>query len=249
MRHRAARQGHGDAGVTIIELIVAVAIFALFIVMIDAVFFGANRSARKAELAADVQQNARIAAERLTREVRESNVSQVAVGGAAGSMAVVFKSARLMENNTVFCLYARSTSDPAWIYDSRCFTFPGGNLPGPPYSGPPYPSPCDTETLTPCGTYTIIWQRYIGYYVVDVGGGVKELRRVVGQLDTAGAALPAPATLSGGDVIAAHVNKFDVAISGRTVVVTLKAEGTEVVQGTQLPVQEIFLPAQVLMRN
>jgi len=236
-------------GVTIIELVVALGIFALFILLIDAVFFGANRSARKAELAADVQQNARIGAERLTRELRESNVVQVAYGGSAGSMAVVFKSARLHEDNSVFCLYARSTSDPTWVYDTRCFTFTGGNITPPDYGAPPYGAGCHATKLTPCGTYTIIWQRYIGYYVVDVGGGVKELRRVVQQLDTPAAALPDPTTLSGGDVIATHIETFDVAISGTNVTVTLKARGVQVVQGTQLPVQEVLLPAQVLFRN
>ncbi|MGH2400864.1 MAG: PilW family protein, partial [bacterium] len=220
-----------------------------FILLIDAVFFSANRSSRKAELAADVQQNARIAAERVTRELRESNVAQVAYGGAAGSMAVVFKSARLHEDNVVFCLYARSTTDPTWIYDPRCFTFSGGNITPPDYGAPPYGAGCHATKLAPCGTYTIIWQRYVGYYVVDIGGGIKELRRVVAQLDTPGAALPDPTTLSGGDVIASHIETFDIVISGTNVTVTFKAKGVQVVQGTQLPVQEVLLPAQVFFRN
>ena len=33
------------------------------------------------------------------------------------------------------------------------------------------------------------------------------------------------------------------------VTVTLKAKGVQVVQGTQLPVQEVLLPAQVFFRN
>ena len=249
MTQAPTRSPRSQRGVTIIELVVALGIFALFILLIDAVFFGANRSARKAELAADVQQNARIGAERLTRELRESNVVQVVYGGSAGSMAVVFKSARLHEDNSVFCLYARSTSDPTWVYDTRCFTFTGGNITPPDYGAPPYGAGCDATKLVPCGTYTIIWQRYVGYYVVDVGGGVKELRRVVQQLDTPAAALPDPTTLSGGDVIATHIETFDVAISGTNVTVTLKARGVQVVQGTQLPVQEVLLPAQVLFRN
>jgi len=249
MRRHTGTTSRRQQGVTIIELVVALGIFALFILLIDAVFFGANRSARKAELAADVQQNARIGAERLTRELRESNVVQVVYGGSAGSMAVVFKSARLNEDNSVFCLYARSTTDPVWVYDTRCFTFTGGNITPPDYGAPPYGAGCDATKLVPCGTYTIIWQRYVGYYVVDVGGGVKELRRVVQQLDTPAAALPDPTTLSGGDVIATHVETFDVAISGTNVTVTLKARGVQVVQGTQLPVQEVLLPAQVLFRN
>jgi type II secretory pathway pseudopilin PulG len=249
MRGSKARSPRHPRGVTIIELVVALGIFALFILLIDAVFFGANRSARKAELAADVQQNARIAAERVTRELRESNVAQVSVGGSAGSMAVVFKSARLNEDNSVFCLYARSTTDPVWVYDTRCFTFSGGNITPPDYGAPPYGAGCHATKLAPCGTYSVIWQRYVGYYVVDIGGGVKELRRVVQQLDTPAAALPDPTTLSGGEVIASHVETFDVAISGTNVTVTLKAKGVQVVQGTQLPVQEVLLPAQVFFRN
>lgn len=226
-------------GVTVIELLVAVAIFALFILVVDAVFFGANRSSRKTELAADVQQNARVAVERLTREIRESRATQITVGGSAGAMAVVFRSARLPADNSVFCLYVRNTSDPPSIYNPDCFTFPGGNLTAPPYATPP---------ASPLGTYTPIWQRYIGYYVVDVGG-IYELRRVVGQLDQPTSPLPAPASLSGGEVLAAFVESFDVALSGSTFTVTLKAKGTEIVQGSAVPAQEVLLPGTVLIRN
>lgn len=240
MRRRAVG---AQRGVTIIELLVALAVFALFILMVDAVFYGANRSSRKAELAADVQQNARIAVERLTREVRESGFdspSEIRVGGSAGHGAVVFRSSRLPANISVFCLYARSTSDPTHIYNADCFTFPGGNLTGPPYAGQP---------ASPLGTYTPIWQRTIGYYVVDTPDGLHELRRVVTQLNTADAALPDPTTLSGGDVIATFVETFDVSLSGTQFIVTLKAKGTEMVQGRALPEQELLLPAQVLIRN
>lgn len=238
---RLRRMLREQQGVTVMELLVAIAVFALFILMLDAVFVAANRSARKAELAADVQQNARIAIERLTREIRESNPAQIRVGGSAGTMAVVFKSARLPAENTVFCLYVRNTTDPTYVYNADCFTFPGGNLTPPPYGTPP---------ASPLGTYTPIWQRYIGYFVVP-NSGVYELRRVTAQLDTAGAALPDPTTLSlsGGDVVATFVETFDVALSSSNFTATLKAKGTQVVQGTSVPAQEVLLPGQALVRN
>lgn len=230
-----------QSGVTIIELLVAMAVFSLFILLVDAVFFGANRSSKKSELAAEVQQNARIAVERLTRELRESGFdspAEIRVGGTAGHGAVVFKSARLASDNSVFCLYVRSTSDPAYMYNTSCFLV--GSLTGPPYATPP---------TAPLGTYTPIWQRYIGYYVVDTPDGLHELRRVAAALTAPDAPLPDPTSLSGGDVIANLVETFDVSLSGAEFTVTLKAKGTLVVQGTTVPSQEILLPGTVLIRN
>lgn len=237
----------GRRGLTYIELLVALGVFTLLILILDRFFFSAISGSRKVELAADVQQNARIAVERLTREIRESTASQVAVGGVPGAMWVVFKSARLPANNSVFCLYARSTTDPAGIYHPDCFTFPGGTIPGPNYSDPPYASPCHPDDLAPCGTYTPIWQRYVGYHTV-ANGGVTELRRVTGQLDTPDAAIDS-SLLTGGDTIAVHIESFDVALSGANFAVTVKAKGTEVSQGSQLPGQEMLLPGTVLVRN
>lgn len=234
---------HGESGVTVIELLVALAVFALFILMVDAVFLSANRASKKTELAADVQQNARIAVERMTREIRESSPGQILTGGSAGSMWVLFKSARLPADNSVFCLYVRQST-----YNPDCFTFPGGNIPGPPYSGPPYPSPCDSQKLSPCGSYSPIWQRYVGYYVATGSGSVLELRRVTGQLDTPGTALSS-SMLTGGDVVATFVETFDVAASGSTITATLKASGTQVVQGSAVPTQQTQLPGLVLLRN
>ncbi|HEY6072190.1 MAG TPA: hypothetical protein VIV15_02080 [Anaerolineales bacterium] len=213
----------------------ALGIFALFIVTVDTVFSGVNRGARKAQLADDVQQNGRIAVERLTREIREASTSNILVGGSVGSMWVLFKTARLQEDNRVFCLYTRTTEFP---YDSRCFTFPGGNLSAPPYGAAP---------ASPSGTFAPIWQQYVGYYVTTTGG-VTELRRVAGQLNTSGVGL-ASSMVTGGEVIAAQVETFDVSVGGGTIVVTLKSRGTEVVQGTQQVPQEMLLPGTVLIRN
>ena len=236
----------GEHGVTLIELVVAVGVFALFIVLIDAVFIGTNRSSRKAELAADVQQNARIAAERITREIREATPTEIAIGGTPP--AVVFKSARLQQDPSArFCLYVRETTDP--LYDARCFDNVGA--PKPPYTtDPPYAAPCNTANGVPCMTYTPIWQRWIGYYIIDPDGdGVFDLRRVEGNLNTPGDALPAPGTLSGGNAVATHVESFNVVLTLDRVTVTLKARGTEVVQGSDLPAQEMLLPGQARTRN
>ncbi|HEU5300211.1 MAG TPA: hypothetical protein VFW08_12015 [bacterium] len=236
MSARAARRG--ERGITLIELVVAVGVFAMFIVLIDAVFIGTNRSSRKAELAVDVQQNARIAAERIAREIRESGATEVAVG--ATSPSVVFRSARLQQDSAKFCLYVRATTDP--LYDSRCFSNVG--VTAPPYSDP--------EPLPPRGTYTPIWQRWIGYYAIDPeSDGTYELRRVEGNLASPSDALPSPDGLTGGNAVATHIEAFDVTldVSGARVTVTLKAKGREIVQGSDLPPQEMRLPGQVQTRN
>src|SRR3989442_2989945 len=156
MSRRVARFLRPQHGVTIIELLVALAVFALFVVMIDAIFSSARTNARKTEVAADVQQNARVAADRLLRELHESNITQVLVNnGTPGASQIAFKSARLTQDNSVFCLYTRATSGLG--YDSRCFTFTGVNVTPPPYTSP---QPIPTKR-----TYTTIWRRYVGYYV------------------------------------------------------------------------------------
>jgi type IV pilus assembly protein PilW len=68
-------------GVSLIELLVAIVVFVILFLMIDGVFIAANRSTRQAETGAEVAQNARVAMERMTREIRES--------GAAGSPAAI----------------------------------------------------------------------------------------------------------------------------------------------------------------
>src|SRR3989441_12833704 len=108
MRTLPIRFHRGEHGVTIIELLVALAVFALFILIIDAVFSGARTNAKKIEVAADVQQNVRSAVYRITREVRETNTSQIVTGtDSNGQGQIVFKSARLVADNTVFCLYTK----------------------------------------------------------------------------------------------------------------------------------------------
>lgn len=237
------RRIRAERGLTIIELLVALAVFTMFALMIDAVFFGANRTSRKIELAADVQQNARIAVERLTREIRESSATAVLMDTSlgAGRHRVLFKSARLLGTPTVFCLYVRSSTEP--LYNPTCFnSFPGSidDIAAPPYTSP--------EPIPPRGTYTPIWQQYIGYYVVDTPDGLRELRRVSGQLNSTGETLNA-AWWTGGSVVASMVESFDLTLAGSAFTVTLKAQGREIVQGSTVPVQEVKLPGRSVLRN
>ena len=236
--------GRGERGITVIELLVATAVFAMFVIIIDAVFFTANRSSKKAELAADVQQNARIAVERLTREIRESGStvpSLIRVNNATlGHSAIVFKSARLNADNAVFCLYVRTRTEP--LFNVNCFDdFSGTDVAEPNYGSPP---------SFPLGSYTPIWQRRIAYYLVDTPDGLHTLHRRVDQLGSTGDALPDPATLmSSGDVIASMVESFDVTLTGGEFRITLKVKGSQLVQGVAVPDQEILLPGTVLIRN
>lgn len=233
----------GERGITVIELLVATAVFALFIIIVDAVFFSANRSAKKTELAAEVQQNARIAVERLTREIRESGSTTPSVirvdNATPGHSAIVFKSARLQADNAVFCLYVRTNTEP--LFNENCFDDFSTDVPEPPYTSP--------EPILPRGSYSPIWQRYVGYYVVDTPDGLHELRRVSVQLSSTDAALPDPLALTGGDVIATMAESFDVTLVGGEFRVTLKAKGRQVVQGVAVPDQDFLLPGAVLVRN
>ncbi len=249
---RAVRRFHrSEGGVTLVEMLVALAVFGLFILMIDAVFSSARTSSRKVEVAADVAQNARVAVDRVTRELRETSASQLVVDTSlgAGHARVLFKSARLGRDQAVFCLYTRTETEP--LYNRYCYEdFTGTDPPKPSLTtgDPPYPPPCDTPDGSPCMRYLPIWQRYVGYYVVDTPDGLHELRRVTGQLSTPTETLSL-AWLTGGDVIATMVESFDVTQSGGLLTVRLKVKGTEVVQGRALPEQEILLPGGSLTRN
>ncbi len=173
MRTPPIRFHRGEHGFTIIELLVSLAVFALFILIIDAVFSGARTNAKKIEVAADVQQNVRSAVYRITRELRETNTSQIVTGtDSNGQGLIVFKSARLVADNTVFCLYTKVGSGLG--FDARCWTAYGGTFPSaqPPaggYAGTP-PSPCNT-TDVPCATYSPLWQQYVGYSAQGPAGG------------------------------------------------------------------------------
>ncbi len=202
-------------GLSLIELLVALAVFALLFLMVDGVFISAHRSARKAELGANVQQNGRIAIDRLTREIRETELSDIRI--AADGSWVAFKSARL-PGTTAFCIDV--TSGP--LYNGACN--PTGN------------------------TYTPVWQRWI-VFTYDSGAGV--LRREVQAMGAN------PTTPGAGDDIATSVRVFDARcpgssapyLAGETFCVSLEVEGREVVQGSQVPPQQISLVSRVEIRN
>ena len=255
MRTLPIRFPRGEQGVTIIELLVALAVFALFILMIDAVFSGARTNARKTEVAVDVQQNVRTAVYRITRELRETNTSQIVTGidAGTGQGQIVFKSARLAADNTVFCLYSKVGSGLG--FDARCWSSFGGTFSSaqPPvggYAGTP-PSPCNT-TDVPCATYTPLWQQYVGYYVQgQIGGGPPyTLYRVYGQLSPLPNQTLTTALLSAGDVIASSIQSFgSISISGGIVSLSIQGLGNPIVQGKALPAQQIALPSQSSTRN
>jgi pilin/secretion family protein with methylation motif len=241
-----------EGGVTIIELLVALAVFALFILMMDAVFSSARTNSRKIEVAADVQQNVRSAVYRITREIRETDAAQMVTGtDSNGQGQIVFKSARLVADNTVFCLYSRVGSGLG--FDARCWSAFGGTFSAaqpPPagYSGTP-PSPCNA-TDVPCATYTPLWQQYVGYYLQGPAGGPYTLYRVYGQLSPLPNQAVATSMLTGGDVIASNIQSFgSISISGGIVSVSIQGLGNPIVQGKALPAQQIALPTQSMMRN
>jgi len=204
-------------GVSLIELLVAIVVFAVLVLVIDAVFISAHRGARKAELGADVNQNARVAVERLTAEIRESSAGGIATS--SDDTAVVFRSARPLDSSNAFCLDWRSDTEALAIANSAasCTGLPHG------------------------GTYSPVWQRWIGYYLSS-----GELRRV-----TSTSTLN-PDALSGGQVISTSVEAFSVVKDGgppTTVTITLKGRGVEVVQGSSVPPQEIVLSVTTVIRN
>ena len=136
-------------GGTLIELLVGVTVFAVMILVIDAVFFNALRGARRAELSAGVSQNARVAVERLLAEIRESRIAEIQVD--AGSTGVIFRSARPSDSGSVFCMDWRTSTEPLALANPGC-------------AGVPL-----------AGTYAPVWQRWIGYFF-DAGSG--QVRRI-----------------------------------------------------------------------
>jgi len=255
MRTLPIRFHRGEHGFTIIELLVSLAVFALFILIIDAVFSGARTNAKKIEVAADVQQNVRSAVYRITRELRETNTSQIVTGTdpSNGQGQIVFKSARLVADNTVFCLYTKVGAGLG--FDARCWTSFGGTFssaqpPAGGYAAGTLPSPCNT-TDVPCATYSPLWQQYVGYSAQGLAAPYT-LYRVSGQLTPLpNQALSTTLLCTGcGDVIASNIQSFgNISISGGIVSVSIQGLGKPIVQGTALPAQQIALPTQSMVRN
>ena len=228
-------------GMSLVELIVAAAVFALLFLAIDSVFIGAHRSTQQAELSADVDQNARIALERLTREIRETNPDMITChpggcpGGALG--AVAFRSAR-PTNSDIFCLDVPGNTSR--FYNAGCA-----------YYG------------TFGGTYTPVWQRIVGYRLVAAAGpaacGPYDLHRyIIAQTALTTPAVPAnpenPGGVTDDQVIASCIEDLQVSLAddGTTnrsrFTVTLKALGQRAAQGG-IPAQEILLTGEAWIRN
>lgn len=207
-----------------------VVVFALLVLSVDAVFITTHRSARTAEVAADVTQNARVAVERLTREIRESGASASEIREDVDG--VIFKTARPADNPSVFCVNVRAIGGA--LYNAVC------NY----YGGPPAANISD---------YAPVWQRFVAYYL----NGDGELVRYVGVFSptSATAALPdrgdVPGLAEQAAVIATSVESLEITVSApdRTVAVTLRAKGTEIVQGSEVPPQRTTLETTVLLRN
>jgi hypothetical protein len=219
--------------VSLIELLAATAIFLLLFLMIDGVFITAHRGARTVESAAESGQNARIAIDRLTREIRETRATEVVTGGSPDAGAVVFKSARYSDSVAAFCLDVAGSGDS--LYDANCWTAPG-------------------PVASPGGTYLPVWQRYVGSYVTGPAGGPYRLHRYTGNLSQSGEALPGDPSIPPGDaevaVIATGLEIFDVEpLAGNRFTVRIAARSAEPAQGSPVPPQQIQLDATVLLQN
>lgn len=230
-------------GLSLIELIVAAGVFALLFLTIDSVFIGAHRSTQQAELSTDVDQNARIALDRLTREIREASPSEIVVESGPPD-GVAFRSARSgssLGDTRVFCLNVPSTSDRFYMGGGICDY----------YGGPP---------ATGVSPYAPLWQRIVGYYLAPASGtaacGPYDLHRyVIDQTaPTTPAVLPPSSRGSVGldTVVASCIEDFQVAKvpeGARTrLKVRLKGRGQRGAQGG-VPVQEILLTGEAWIRN
>lgn len=177
-----------QAGMALADLLVAAAVLALFLLLTDRVFLGLYRASRVVQQASELQQNARAAAARLRREVREAWPLAVVChpdpACASPGTQLAFPSARPSEAASVFCLDV-APEDPARArLESAC-----------------------TTPIPLAGTYAPVAQRFIGYHLSGT-----DLRRVVQ------AAPPAlPLASSSGQVVAPDVRTFSVTRSGRRI--------------------------------
>lgn len=211
----------GQRGMGLVEVMVVGVVIGLLLMTIDRVFTSVHVTSRKAQLAADVQQNVRSAVTRLARELRESRASMLAChpdpGCPAGSAQVAFPSARPSDAASVFCIDVAASDGAESALLAACTT--------------PIP-------LT--GTYTPVWQRYVGYHRNAEG----ELRRLVQA-----APIPLPMAPDSGQVVATSVVAFGIGRSDRIVRLVLSARGREQVQGGPLPAQEMTLEDVIDLRN
>lgn len=208
-------------GMTLVEVLVAAAAIALLLLITDRVFTAVHIASRKVQLASDMQQNARVAASRLRREMRESSASLVIChpdpACETESAQVVFPSARPSDASSVFCIDV-APSDPAAATLKRACTTP----------------------IPLTGAYLPVWQRYIGYHRDPVG----DLRRVV---QTTPITLPMAA--GGGQVVASAVDSFSVRRTAEMLRLRLRSRGTDRIQGGPVPAQEMMLEDVIELRN
>lgn len=214
-----------EKGVSLIELLVGIVVFALLVLMVDSVFISAHRTARTAELGANTQQNARIAVERLTREIRESSQADGGVIVDSSGTWVAFQSARLGSDPSVFCL---NVTDPAnALYNVGCGATGSNFMP--------------------------VWQSWIVYWFDGSGVLRRDVQPITwdpmsgpvsGSGDViAGSVQSFDAKCPNGDPY------LEIGPEGRTFCVRLVAEGREVVQGSGVPPQQVILESKTLIRN
>lgn len=210
-----------ERGMTLVELLVSAAVIALFILMTDRVLVGVATVSRVTQRAADMQQNARVAASRMRREIRESHVSLVTChpdpSCAAPSAQVAFPSARPSDAATVFCLDV-AANDPA----RRALEFS-----------------CSTG-LPLAGTYAPVWQRYVGYHVSPDG----ELRRVVQP-----GPISLPMAPGSGQVVASDAEGLTISRSSGRFRLRLSSASRDAGGGGSTAPQRMLLEDTVQLRN
>jgi Tfp pilus assembly protein PilE len=177
------------AGMTLVDLLVASAVLALFLLITDRVFLSVHLASRTTQQAADMQQNARAAAVRFRREIREARAPVIQChpdpACATPSTQVAFSSARPSDAASTFCLDVAPADPSRARLESVCATTP----------------------IPMTGTYAPVWQRTIGYHL-----SAGDLRRVA----QAGA-LSLPLLPSSGQIVASQVSSFTVTVAGARV--------------------------------
>jgi len=132
----------GTEGVTLIEVVVATAIMGLVVTAIYAVLQSGIVGWRTGELRFEVHQNVRVALDRISRELRESNGSAVLVelnpltSSLSDDAILALKSARKIGNEKRFVFRADEDCSASVPFDYR-----------------------------PC------WQAYIAYFLTEEPGG------------------------------------------------------------------------------
>jgi type II secretory pathway pseudopilin PulG len=205
----------------LIELLVAAMVLALFLVVTDRVFTAIYRAWRITHRAVDLQQNARTAAARFRREIRESQAAGLTChpdpSCGAPSTQIAFPSARPSDAASVFCLDIAGDDPQRRALESAC------SLPEP-----------------PGGTYAPVWQRFIGYHLSPDG----ELRRVVQP-----GPIVLPLAPSSGQVIGTQVAAFTIARSGRRIRLRIVSRTDDPTGGAGLPPQEMLVEDTIELRN